>query len=123
MSADLSFGMWLKRRRRGLGMTQIELGRQIGYAGETIRKVEADEVRPSRQLTEALAVALEIAPQHRAHPALGQMLPHRSFQSFRQHALAMRHQYVGGRTTAHGRPSLPNAARSSLSPYWSALFT
>ncbi|MFN8496798.1 MAG: tetratricopeptide repeat protein [Anaerolineae bacterium] len=65
MSADLSFGMWLKRRRRGLGMTQIELGRQIGYAGETIRKVEADEVRPSRQLTEALAVALEIAPQHR----------------------------------------------------------
>ncbi|MFN8474993.1 MAG: tetratricopeptide repeat protein [Anaerolineae bacterium] len=62
MSDDLSFGGWLKRRRRGLGLTQVELGQRIGYSGETIRKVEADEFRPSRQMAEALAAALDIAP-------------------------------------------------------------
>src|SRR5687768_8240839 len=66
MSADLSFGGWLKRRRRGLGLTQAQLGQQIGYAGETIRKVEADELRPSRQLAEKLANALGIAPADQA---------------------------------------------------------
>ncbi len=66
MSGDLSFGGWLKRRRRGLGLTQVELGRQIGYSGETIRKVEADEFRPSRQMAETLATALDVPPEDRA---------------------------------------------------------
>ncbi len=56
-----TFGRWLKLRRRGLGLTQAQLGKQIGYAGESIRKVEADELRPSRQMAEKLAVALGIA--------------------------------------------------------------
>jgi predicted ATPase/transcriptional regulator with XRE-family HTH domain/Tfp pilus assembly protein PilF len=58
-----TFGRWLKLRRRGLGLTQAQLGQQIGYAGETIRKVEADELRPSRQLAEKLAAALGITPE------------------------------------------------------------
>jgi predicted ATPase/Tfp pilus assembly protein PilF/transcriptional regulator with XRE-family HTH domain len=66
MNADLSFGRWLKQRRRGLGLTQAQLGQQIGYAGETIRKVEADELRPSRPLAEKLAVALNIAVEEQA---------------------------------------------------------
>ncbi|MFN8472635.1 MAG: tetratricopeptide repeat protein [Anaerolineae bacterium] len=66
MSADLTFGSWLKRRRRGLGLTQVELGRQTGYAGETIRKVEADEFRPSREMAEILAATLDISPEYRA---------------------------------------------------------
>ncbi|MFN8496799.1 MAG: tetratricopeptide repeat protein [Anaerolineae bacterium] len=65
MNADLSFGMWLKRRRRGLGMTQVELGRRTGYSGETIRKVEAEEVRVSRAMADALVVALDIPPGDR----------------------------------------------------------
>jgi predicted ATPase/transcriptional regulator with XRE-family HTH domain/Tfp pilus assembly protein PilF len=66
MHTDLTFGNWLKLRRRGLGWTQAQLGQRIGYAGETIRKVEADELRPSRQLAEKLAEALGIAPAERA---------------------------------------------------------
>ncbi len=66
MKTELTFGSWLKRRRRGLGLTQAELGRRVGYAGETIRKVEADQMRPSRQLAEQLAHHLEIAPPERA---------------------------------------------------------
>ncbi|MFN8497393.1 MAG: tetratricopeptide repeat protein [Anaerolineae bacterium] len=65
MDQDLLFGDWLKRRRRGLGLTQVELGRQIGYAGETIRKVEANELRPSRQMAEKMAEALDIAAEER----------------------------------------------------------
>lgn len=61
-----TFGRWLKLRRRSLGLTQAQLGEQIGYAGETIRKVEADELRPSRQMAEKLAKALEIAPEEQA---------------------------------------------------------
>lgn len=58
-----TFGRWLKLRRGGLGLTQAQLGQQIGYAGETIRKVEADELRPSRQMAEKLATALGIAAE------------------------------------------------------------
>src|SRR5688500_7554744 len=60
-----TFGRWLKLRRRSLGLTQTQLAEQISYAGETIRKVEADELRPSRQMAEKLATALEIAPEER----------------------------------------------------------
>ncbi len=66
MSADLSFGEWLKRRRRSLGLTQVELGKRIGYSGETIRKVEADESRPSRQMAALLADTLDVPPPDRA---------------------------------------------------------
>src|SRR6476620_6990512 len=66
MNTELTFGRWLKLRRRGLGWTQAQLGQQIGYAGETIRKVEADELRPSRPMAEKLAEALNIAPAERA---------------------------------------------------------
>ena len=66
MSADLSFGSWLKRRRRGLGLTQVELGQRIGYSGETIRKVEADEFRASRLMAERLADVLDIPVENRA---------------------------------------------------------
>ncbi|MEZ4733372.1 MAG: helix-turn-helix domain-containing protein [Caldilineaceae bacterium] len=65
MMEQPTFGRWLKLRRGGLGLTQAQLGEQIGYAGETIRKVEADELRPSKQMAEKLATALKIAPQER----------------------------------------------------------
>lgn len=66
MESDPTFVRWLKLRRRGLGLTQAQLGQQVGYAGETIRKVEADELRPSRQMAEKLAAVLGIAPAERA---------------------------------------------------------
>ncbi len=62
MEGEVTFGAWLKARRRGLSLTQAQLGQQIGYASETVRKVESDELRPSRQMAERLAEALNIAP-------------------------------------------------------------
>ncbi len=64
--SDLSFGGWLKRRRAGLGLTQAELAQAIGYSYETIRKLEADKLRPSKTLASRLAEALQIPPADRA---------------------------------------------------------
>ncbi len=63
MKAELTFGEWLRRRRGGLGLTQKALAQRVGYAEVTLRKVEADELRPSRQMAEKLAEALQLAPE------------------------------------------------------------
>jgi non-specific serine/threonine protein kinase len=63
---EVSFGVWLQRRRRALDMTQAELGRRVGIAAATIRKIEADERRPSTQVAGRLAEALAISPAGRA---------------------------------------------------------
>ena len=60
MAVEASFGRWLQRRRKALDLTQEELAQQVGCAAETLRKIEADVRRPSRQIAERLAEALEI---------------------------------------------------------------
>jgi transcriptional regulator with XRE-family HTH domain len=44
MREDLSFGAWLKRRRKALDLTQEALAQLVGCAGVTIRKYESDVV-------------------------------------------------------------------------------
>src|SRR5262245_10211294 len=66
MDAPASFGRWLKLRRRILDLTQDELARQVGCSVVTIRKLESDERRPSRQIAERLAECLRIAAHERA---------------------------------------------------------
>src|SRR5512137_2945089 len=58
--APPTFGEWLRRQRKRLDLTQDELARRAGCARVTVRKLEADEMRPSKQLAELLAQALEI---------------------------------------------------------------
>jgi predicted ATPase/transcriptional regulator with XRE-family HTH domain len=60
MQPPSSFGRWLKLRRLALELTQRDLGNLVGCAATTIRKIEADERRPSRQLAERLAGHLAI---------------------------------------------------------------
>ena len=60
-----SFGYWLRRRRKALDLTQGALGQRVSCSGFTIRKIEADERRPSRRLAERLAAALTIPEQER----------------------------------------------------------
>ena len=60
-----SFGYWLRRRRRALDLTQEELAQSVACSRFAIRKIEADERRPSRRLAERLAEKLSIAPQER----------------------------------------------------------
>jgi WD40 repeat protein len=53
MPNDASLGRILKERRRALDLTQAELARRVGCAVVTIKKLEADDVRPSRQIADA----------------------------------------------------------------------
>ena len=55
-----SFGYWVLQRRKALELTREALARQVGCATETIKKIERDERRPSRQIAELLAGALSI---------------------------------------------------------------
>jgi len=61
-----SFGYWLRRRRKALDLTQEELGQQVSCSKFAIRKIEADERRPSRRLAERLADRLAIPVEERA---------------------------------------------------------
>ncbi|MEM7344228.1 MAG: protein kinase, partial [Chloroflexota bacterium] len=60
MSENSTFGTIVKERRTALGLTQTELARRVGCAPVTIRKIEYDALRPSVQIAEHLAVALNI---------------------------------------------------------------
>lgn len=60
-----SFGYGLRRRRKALDLTQEALAGRVSCSGFTIRKIEADERRPSRQLAQRLAVALAIPGEER----------------------------------------------------------
>jgi predicted ATPase/DNA-binding XRE family transcriptional regulator len=60
MEPVVSFGGWVRRRRRQLDLTQAQLAQQIGVATITIQKIEADERRPSLQVAELLASQLQL---------------------------------------------------------------
>ena len=60
-----SFGYWLRRRRKALDLTQESLAERVSCSGFSIRKIEADERRPSRHLAERLATALAIPATER----------------------------------------------------------
>jgi tetratricopeptide (TPR) repeat protein/transcriptional regulator with XRE-family HTH domain len=60
-----SFGYWLKRRRKALDLTQEQLAQGVACSHFAIRKIEADERRPSRRLAERLAERLAIPPHER----------------------------------------------------------
>lgn len=67
----LTFWRWLKLRRSGLGLTQAQLGEQIGYAGETVRKFETLE-RTEYERTEAALRAELTEEQFAQARAVGQ---------------------------------------------------
>jgi transcriptional regulator with XRE-family HTH domain len=71
---ELGFGLWLSRQRKLLGLTQKQLAQRVNCATITVRKLEAEQRRPSLQVVERLASALEIPPDekdHFTHFALG----------------------------------------------------
>jgi predicted ATPase/DNA-binding XRE family transcriptional regulator len=65
VDTDLTFGEWLRRRRGGFGLTQAELARRLGCAPITLRKIEAEERRPSPELTQRMANALRVPAEQR----------------------------------------------------------
>jgi transcriptional regulator with XRE-family HTH domain len=59
---EINFGEWLSRQRKILGMTQQQLAEQINCAAITVRKLEAQERRPSVQILEQLCRVFNILP-------------------------------------------------------------
>lgn len=59
------FGEWLRMRRENLGLTRPEVAQCVGCSVSALRKIEADERRPSQQLAELLARCLQIADADR----------------------------------------------------------
>lgn len=55
-----SFGYWVRRRRKVLDLTQEELAQRVGCAAVTLRKIEADERRPSVQMAKRFAHCLAL---------------------------------------------------------------
>ena len=63
LETPVSFGEWLKRRRKTLDLTQEELADRASCSVFALRKIESGERRPSKQLALLLASALEISEQ------------------------------------------------------------
>src|SRR5829696_945428 len=57
---DLSFGEWLRQRRRMLDLTQQALADQVGCARITLRRIESGARKPSKQLANILLDKLGI---------------------------------------------------------------
>ena len=58
--SEVSFGEWLRRRRKGLGLTQQQLASKIHCSTVALKKIEAEERRPSAQMVERIAEVLDI---------------------------------------------------------------
>jgi class 3 adenylate cyclase/predicted ATPase len=65
MSELFSFGAWVRQRRRALDLTLEELAARVGCAAVTIRHIETDERRPSKQLAARLADGLQLDADER----------------------------------------------------------
>jgi DNA-binding XRE family transcriptional regulator len=69
MTELFSFGTWVRHRRRALDLTREELAPQVGCSVMTIRHIEADERRPSKQLDIAAWVTCQGSAFHpHVHP-------------------------------------------------------
>src|SRR5215210_38175 len=65
VDTTLSFGYWVRRRRRALDLTQKELARRAYCSIATIKKIEADQRRPSQPLAETLTECLSVPDEER----------------------------------------------------------
>jgi predicted ATPase/transcriptional regulator with XRE-family HTH domain len=66
MFQQFSFGYWLRLRRKALDLTREELADRVGCSAATIRKIEAEERRPSAQIAGLLARTLNIPTEEQA---------------------------------------------------------
>jgi predicted ATPase/DNA-binding XRE family transcriptional regulator len=78
MNDTISFGEWVKHRRKVLDLTQAQLAQRVGCALITLKKIERDERRPSQEMAELLAEHLAVPQPERApflSMARGQFVP------------------------------------------------
>ena len=65
MPEPITFGTWLRRKRRALDLTQKSFADQVGCAEITVRRMEADEYKPSNELALVLFEKLGIPEPER----------------------------------------------------------
>jgi non-specific serine/threonine protein kinase len=65
MPETVSFGTWLRKRRRSLDLTQKALADEVGCAEITLRRMEADAYKPSNELALVLFEKLGIPATER----------------------------------------------------------
>lgn len=58
-----SFGQWLRSQRLSMGMRQKDFARQVYCAPITLRKIEADQLRPSFDLARIIVEQFRLPPQ------------------------------------------------------------
>ncbi len=99
------FGEWLKFRRRELDLTQAELAQRAGCSVPALRKIEAGDRRPSKQLAELLARSLEIPSEEQI-----------TFIKVARGELSVERLSVSPRTSDHGyrSASIPDLTRGNL---------
>ena len=61
-----SFGAWLRQRRKALDLTRTTLAQRVCCSLSLIRKLEAEERRPSPQLATRLAEVLDLPQEEQA---------------------------------------------------------
>jgi predicted ATPase/transcriptional regulator with XRE-family HTH domain len=66
MGEGTAFGLWLKERRKAMGLTHEELAQQVGCSRIAVLKLEAGERRPSKQLATLLAGVLGVPSSEQA---------------------------------------------------------
>ena len=113
-----SFGYWLRRRRKALDLTQEALAQRVFCSGFTIRKIEADERRPSRRLAERLAAALAI-PEEERRDFLDAARALHAANRLRLEPDAGRHRRAGDPPAAsiHSSPDSAIGAASDTTPF------
>ncbi|HSL45732.1 MAG TPA: helix-turn-helix domain-containing protein [Anaerolineales bacterium] len=60
MQEEISFGMWLRKQRRALDLSQKALADQVGCAEVTLRRIETDRLKPSKALANIILVKIGI---------------------------------------------------------------
>jgi predicted ATPase/DNA-binding XRE family transcriptional regulator len=65
MTERRSFGEWLRLKRKAHDLTREGLAERVGYSAATIRKLEAEERRPSAQFVERLADLVNMPSEER----------------------------------------------------------
>ena len=65
MFQEISFGYWLRLKRKSLDLTREALADRVGCSAATIRKIEAEERRPSAQIATLLADIFSISADER----------------------------------------------------------
>ncbi len=60
-----SFGTWVRENRKALRLTQEEFAKLVYCAPITVRKIEHDQLRPSRQLAISIVEKVGVPPEER----------------------------------------------------------